>query len=207
MRTRTAVTAFALSAASLLSTAVSTAPAAAGERAPDVRIGLIAETTAKCLGMPAKAPLKGIPDLTTFTVGDLARFRSPGMDRCVQAIKDDKNNPVNALIEKLNAAKGTVPKPPGAGSGGARRAPAEELGPQAALLEGSLNKSCLNLPSKIDAQSILSLVNVGVQDVNVLSNPQNQQCIEKASEAKGDEALSHILSNIPVLSGNLSPDG
>ncbi|WP_269439777.1 rodlin, partial [Streptomyces clavuligerus] len=46
------------------------------------------------------------------------------------------------------------------------------------------------------------LVPVTVQDVAVLSSPQNQQCTENSTQAKGDEPLSHLLSNIPVLSGN-----
>ncbi|WP_030760114.1 rodlin [Streptomyces griseus] len=46
------------------------------------------------------------------------------------------------------------------------------------------------------------LVPIAVQDVNVLSSPQNQQCTENSTQAKGDEPLSHILSDIPVLSGN-----
>ncbi|MFE5766337.1 RdlA protein, partial [Streptomyces sp. NPDC056492] len=37
-----------------------------------------------------------------------------------------------------------------------------------------------------------------------LSNPMNQQCTENSTQAKGDEPLSHILDNIPVLSGNAS---
>ncbi|MEU9038860.1 rodlin [Streptomyces sp. NPDC048352] len=79
-----------------------------------------------------------------------------------------------------------------------------ELSPQLGLVQGTLNKPCIGLPVKVNAQSILALVNVGVQDINVLSNPQNQQCTENSTQAKGDEPLSHILSNIPVLSGNLS---
>lgn len=43
---------------------------------------------------------------------------------------------------------------------------------------------------------------VAVQDVNVLSNPQNQQCADNSTQAKGDEPLSHILNDIPVVSGN-----
>jgi len=50
----------------------------------------------------------------------------------------------------------------------------------------------------------VALLNIGVQDINVLSNPQNQQCTENSTQAKGDEPLSHILDNIPVLSGNAS---
>ncbi|WP_405491928.1 rodlin [Streptomyces sp. NBC_00096] len=76
------------------------------------------------------------------------------------------------------------------------------MSPQMALIQGSFNKPCIALPAKANVQSVLALVNVGVQDIPVLSSPQNQQCTENSTQAKGDEALSHILSNIPVLSGN-----
>ncbi|MFD9406411.1 rodlin [Streptomyces sp. NPDC059989] len=79
-----------------------------------------------------------------------------------------------------------------------------DLSPQLGLVQGTLNKPCIGLPAKVNAQSLLAFVNIGVQDINVLSNPQNQQCTENSTQAKGDEPLSHILSNIPVLSGNLS---
>ncbi|MFG2987825.1 rodlin [Streptomyces sp. NPDC048257] len=81
---------------------------------------------------------------------------------------------------------------------------AGDLSPQLGLVQGTLNKPCIGLPAKVNAQSILALVNVGVQDINILSNPQNQQCTENSTQAKGDEPLSHILDNIPVLSGNVS---
>ncbi|MCX5607459.1 MULTISPECIES: rodlin [unclassified Streptomyces] len=77
--------------------------------------------------------------------------------------------------------------------------------PQLGLVQGTLNKPCIGLPVKVNAQSLFALIaNVGVQDINVLSNPQNQQCTENSTQAKGDEPLSHILDNIPVLSGNAS---
>ncbi|MEV7729727.1 rodlin [Streptomyces sp. NPDC087917] len=77
--------------------------------------------------------------------------------------------------------------------------------PQLSLVQGTLNKPCIGLPAKVNAQSLVAIIaNVGVQDINVLSNPQNQQCVENSTQAKGDEPLSHILDNIPVLSGNLS---
>ncbi|MEU6755149.1 rodlin [Streptomyces sp. NPDC046685] len=79
-----------------------------------------------------------------------------------------------------------------------------DMSPQLSLVQGTLNKPCIGLPAKVNVQSLVALVNVGVQDINVLSNPQNQQCTENSTQAKGDEPLSHILSNIPVLSGNLS---
>ncbi|MGW7333876.1 rodlin [Streptomyces sp. NPDC054840] len=79
------------------------------------------------------------------------------------------------------------------------------MSPQLGAIQGSLNKLCAGLPAKVNAQSLLAVIaNVGVQDVNVLANPQNQQCAENSTQAKGDESVSHIASNIPVLSGNLS---
>ncbi|MEU5839692.1 rodlin [Streptomyces diacarni] len=74
--------------------------------------------------------------------------------------------------------------------------------PQFALIQGSLNKPCIGLPLKGNAGSLVGLVNVAVQDVNVLSNPQNQQCVENSTQAKGDEPLSHVLNDLPIISGN-----
>ncbi|MFD7546172.1 rodlin [Streptomyces sp. NPDC059816] len=77
-----------------------------------------------------------------------------------------------------------------------------KFSPQFALIQGSLNKPCIGLPAKVNAGSLIGLIPITVQDVNVLSSPQNQQCVENSSQVKGDEPLSHLLSNIPVLSGN-----
>jgi hypothetical protein len=76
------------------------------------------------------------------------------------------------------------------------------MSPQMALIQGSLNKPCVGLPAKVNAGSLIGLVPISVQDLNVLSSPQNQQCTENSTQAKGDEPLSHILDDIPVLSGN-----
>ncbi|WAU79568.1 rodlin [Streptomyces sp. Qhu-G9] len=77
------------------------------------------------------------------------------------------------------------------------------MSPQMALIQGSLNKPCIGLPAKANLASLVGVVPVTVaQDVPILSAPQNQQCTENSTQAKGDEPLSHILSNIPVLSGN-----
>jgi hypothetical protein len=45
-----------------------------------------------------------------------------------------------------------------------------------------LNKPCIALPAKANVQSVLALVNVGIQDIPVLSNPLNQQCIENSTD-------------------------
>ncbi|EFG64879.1 rodlin [Streptomyces sp. SPB074] len=81
------------------------------------------------------------------------------------------------------------------------------MSPQLALVQGSLNKPCVGLPAKVNAGSLVGLVPIAVQDVNVLSSPQNQQCTENSTQAKGDEPLSHILDDIPVLSGNGAANG
>ncbi|MGW2182580.1 rodlin [Streptomyces sp. NPDC001732] len=75
--------------------------------------------------------------------------------------------------------------------------------PQVQLVQGTLNKACVGLPLKANAGALVGLlVPVAVQDVNVLASPQNQQCAENSTQAKGDEALSHLVNDIPVLSGN-----
>ncbi|MFE1886243.1 RdlA protein, partial [Streptomyces diastatochromogenes] len=38
--------------------------------------------------------------------------------------------------------------------------------------------------------------------IPILSAPQNQQCTENSTQAKGDEPLSHILDDIDALSSN-----
>ncbi|MFF1735220.1 rodlin [Streptomyces sp. NPDC058247] len=77
-----------------------------------------------------------------------------------------------------------------------------DMSPQLGLVQGSLNKPCIGLPAKANVGSLVGAVPIAVQDVPILSAPQNQQCVENSTQAKGDEPLSHILDQIPVLSGN-----
>ncbi|MFF1449423.1 rodlin [Streptomyces sp. NPDC058274] len=77
-----------------------------------------------------------------------------------------------------------------------------DMSPQLSLVQGTLNKPCVGLPVKANIGSLVGLVPIAVQDIPILSAPQNQQCTENSTQAKGDEPLSHILDNIPVLSGN-----
>jgi hypothetical protein len=74
--------------------------------------------------------------------------------------------------------------------------------PEIGLVQGTLNKPCVGLPVKANVGSLIGFIPITAQDINVLSSPQNQQCAENSSQIKGDEPLSHILSNIPVLSGD-----
>ncbi|MFA3837144.1 rodlin [Streptomyces aureus] len=77
-----------------------------------------------------------------------------------------------------------------------------DLSPQLGLVQGSLNKPCIALPAKANVSSLGGVVPVGVHDIPILSAPQNQQCVENSTQAKGDEPLSHILDDFPILSGN-----
>ncbi|MFF6800789.1 rodlin [Streptomyces sp. NPDC012616] len=82
-----------------------------------------------------------------------------------------------------------------------------DMSPQATLVQSSLNKLCVGLPVKGNVQGALGALPIDVQDVNVLSSPQNQQCVENSTQAKGDEPLSHILDDISALSGNGAANG
>lgn len=73
------------------------------------------------------------------------------------------------------------------------------MSPQIGLVQGSLDKPCVGLP-KADLNSLAGVVPVGANDL--LTQPQTEQCTENSSQVKGDDPLSHILSNIPVLSEN-----
>ncbi|MFS4094587.1 rodlin [Streptomyces sp. AF1A] len=74
------------------------------------------------------------------------------------------------------------------------------MSPQMALIQGSFNKPCIALPTKLSTQSVASALPLGVQDLPVLSSPQTQQCTENSTQAKGDEPLSHLLDNVSALS-------
>uniref|UniRef100_A0AAU2V988 Rodlin n=1 Tax=Streptomyces sp. NBC_00003 TaxID=2903608 RepID=A0AAU2V988_9ACTN len=78
-----------------------------------------------------------------------------------------------------------------------------DMSPQMTLVQGSLNKVCAGVPVKVNAASIVGVVPVSaLQDVPILSAPQNQQCTENSTQAKGDEPLSHTLNRLSLLSGN-----
>ncbi|MCX5263633.1 rodlin [Streptomyces sp. NBC_00199] len=82
-----------------------------------------------------------------------------------------------------------------------------DMSPQATLVQSSLNKLCVGLPVKANVGGVLGAVPITLQDINVLSSPQNQQCAENSTQAKGDEPLSHILDDISALSGNGAANG
>ncbi|MDX3577412.1 rodlin [Streptomyces sp. FL07-04A] len=82
-----------------------------------------------------------------------------------------------------------------------------DMSPQLSLVQGSLNKPCVGLPAKLNVGGIGAIAGVALQDIPILSAPQNQQCVENSTQAKGDEPLSHILDDISALSGNGAGNG
>ena len=73
--------------------------------------------------------------------------------------------------------------------------------PQMSLIQGTLNKPCIGI-GKVGIQSIVALINIGIQDIPILTSQQQQQCVESSTIQDGDDPLSHILSELAVLSGN-----
>ncbi|WP_340378983.1 rodlin [Streptomyces sp. SS7] len=79
------------------------------------------------------------------------------------------------------------------------------MSPQMALIQGSLNKPCVALPTK--ANSIVTPAGLALQDVPILSSSNNQQCVENSTQVDGDDPLSHLLDDLALLSGNGAANG
>ncbi|RLV01525.1 RdlA protein [Streptomyces griseocarneus] len=75
------------------------------------------------------------------------------------------------------------------------------MSPQMGLINGSLNKPCLGI-GKLGANSLIGLINVGLQDIPILSQQAQQSCTENSTVHQGDAPLSHILDEIPIVSEN-----
>ncbi|MEU7137009.1 rodlin [Streptomyces sp. NPDC046261] len=73
--------------------------------------------------------------------------------------------------------------------------------PQMSLIQGTLNKPCIGI-GKIGIQSLIALLNIGVQDIPILTSQQQQQCTDNSTINDGDDPLSHLLDEIPIISGN-----
>ncbi|MGW8379613.1 rodlin [Streptomyces sp. ODS28] len=76
------------------------------------------------------------------------------------------------------------------------------MAPQSSLVQGSLDKLCLDLLHDTEIQNIVALVNVGLQDVPILSQKQQQVCAENSTQAEGDGQLSNLVEDLPVISEN-----
>jgi hypothetical protein len=67
--------------------------------------------------------------------------------------------------------------------------------PQMPLAQETLNAPCIGV-GKVGIQSIVALINIGVQDIPILTSQQQQQCTDNS------DPLSHIVDQLPILSGN-----
>ncbi|GHG49873.1 rodlin [Streptomyces griseocarneus] len=81
-----------------------------------------------------------------------------------------------------------------------------EESPQMSLIQGTLNKPCLGI-GKINLQGLLGAVPIDLQDIPILTSQQQQQCTDNSTINDGDDPLSHLLDEIPIISGNGSANG
>lgn len=72
--------------------------------------------------------------------------------------------------------------------------------PQMSAIQGSLNKLCIGV-EKVNLQGLI-LGGVNLQDIPVLTSQQQQQCTDNSTINDGDDPLSHLLDEIPIVSGN-----
>ncbi|WP_370423781.1 rodlin [Streptomyces sp. QH1-20] len=125
--------------------------------------------------------LKKVLATTAMTVSAVGAITAPAM-----AIGNDNGDVANG-----NAAK----------TGYGNTKTGGEQSPQMSLIQGTLNKPCLGI-GKIGVQSLIALLNIGIQDIPILTSQQQQQCTDNSTISDGDDQLSHILDEIPILSGN-----
>ncbi|KJY43880.1 RdlA protein [Streptomyces sp. NRRL B-1568] len=81
-----------------------------------------------------------------------------------------------------------------------------EESPQMTAVQGSLDKLCIGL-GKVGIQSLIAALNIGIQDIPILTSQQQQQCTDNSTIMDGDDPLSHLVEQIPVISGNGSANG
>lgn len=77
-----------------------------------------------------------------------------------------------------------------------------KMAPQSSLVNGTLNKPCIDALHDPKLQNVVGLVNVGLQDIPVLSQKQQQTCAENSTQAAGDAPLSHAVKDLPIISEN-----
>ncbi|MDT0441735.1 rodlin [Streptomyces johnsoniae] len=71
------------------------------------------------------------------------------------------------------------------------------MSPQIGLINGSFNKFCIPI-QQIDVQ--VPIIGIAVQDL--LNSEPSQNCSDYSTQVDGDDPLSHVLSDIPILSEN-----
>ncbi len=75
------------------------------------------------------------------------------------------------------------------------------MSPQMTAVQDTLNDLCIGV-GKLGVQSLLLLINVGVQDLPVLTSQEQQQCTRGSVTGNGNNPLSHLAERISLLDHN-----
>ncbi|MEV5380039.1 MULTISPECIES: rodlin [Streptomyces] len=75
------------------------------------------------------------------------------------------------------------------------------MSPQTTAIQGTLNDLCLGI-GKLGVQSLLLVINAGVQDLPVLTSQEQQQCTNGSVTGNGNNPLSHLAERISLLDHN-----
>ncbi|UNO39825.1 hypothetical protein [Streptomyces sp. MST-110588] len=65
------------------------------------------------------------------------------------------------------------------------------------LLKGK--PPCMGLPARVDAQSVLALIDVGIQDIGLLDEPEAERCPTGAPLKAAEQSFSRLLFRITGL--------
>jgi hypothetical protein len=76
------------------------------------------------------------------------------------------------------------------------------MSPNLSLVNGSLNDPCIVVPPNVELQNVVNVIAIpiGLQDIATSKN--SQACAENSTQVDGDDPLSHILSDLSLLSEN-----
>ncbi|MCF3101966.1 RdlA protein [Streptomyces roseoverticillatus] len=75
------------------------------------------------------------------------------------------------------------------------------MSPQTTAVQGTLNDLCIGV-GKIGLQSLLLVINAGIQDIPVLTSQQQQQCTNGSVIDNGDNPLSHLAEQLSLVARN-----
>ncbi|WP_367133131.1 MULTISPECIES: rodlin [Streptomyces] len=89
----------------------------------------------------------------------------------------------------------------GARNGSGETITGGRMSPQMTAVQDTLNNLCIGV-GKLGVQSLLLLINVGVQDLPVLTSQQQQQCTNGSVTENGNNPLSHLAERISLADHN-----
>lgn len=82
------------------------------------------------------------------------------------------------------------------------------MSPNMALVNGSLNKPCIAVPvTKTNVLDGIAGIGGGVSVNDILTSQNNQNCSENSTQVDGDDPLSHLLEDLPIISQNGAGNG